>query len=370
MRVLLRSAALAVVAILVISCGGTGAAPGGAKPLTPITFAFVGSAVDPLAANFTVGLEQGYYAAEGLGPVQFVTLSDFAAQGVALESGRVQFAVGAPSFQLGQAAKQKPVPGVNYFAYTYPFKYAWVVRPDSDITDVKQLVGKTVGVDDLGKIAAVMAKALLPAAGVDLSRVTLTATGGGVAGGIALGKGSINAMLADDTTRGQWDVAGIKYRELPLPAEVPLVGTFYIQATPATLKDRPDLAIGFARAVAKGSIFAAANLECAAAIFLKNFPQAAPAGISSEQAIKNIATIVSKRAPLWLPTSIGQTKLGITSPAQWAAEAKYQKIANGEALSKALYTNEYIDRINQFDAAAVTKQAKSCQPASIYKGTK
>lgn len=329
----------------------------------PVTFAFVGQAVSPLAANFTAGIELGYYEEEGIGPVEIIAMSDFAAQTAALGSGDVQLAVGSPTFMLNQAASGEEQPGIAYYAYTYPFKYDWAVAPDSEIQSASELAGMTVGVDDLGRIAPIIAEALLEDAGVEYDSVSVIATGGGVTGGQALEAGEIDVMLADDTMLGQWEVAGIDYRLLERPEEVPLIGSFYIATTQELMDERPDVVIGFARAVAKGSVFVSENLECGAAIFLKQFPQAAPQGASTEEAIDDIATIVGKRAPLWSPENIGESQWGVTIPEMWAAEVQYQGIEAEEELYADLYTNEFIEEINDFDVEAVREAAQACDPS-------
>lgn len=364
-----------VLVLLLVACGD--AAPAADDPddddsaatatpqaeLFPVTFAFVGQAVSPLAANFTAGIPLGYYEEEGIGPVDIIAMSDFAAQTAALASGDVQFAVGSPTFMLNQAASGEEQPGIAYYAYTYPFKYDWAVLPDSEIQSVTELADGTVGVDDLGRVAPIIAEALLEEEGVDFDSVSLIATGGGVSGGQALEAGEIDAMLADDTMLGQWEVAGIEYRLLDRPEEVPLIGSFYIATTEAMMSERPDLVVGFARAVAKGTVFVSENLECGAAIFLDQFPQATPQGSSTEEAIGDIATIVGKRAPLWSPENIGESQWGITIPEMWAAEAEYQDLEGGEELYGDLYSNEFIEEINDFDAEAVRADAQACEPS-------
>lgn len=337
--------------------------PTAAAELFPVTFAFVGQAVSPLAANFTAGIELGYYEEEGIGPVEIIAMSDFAAQTAALGNGDVQLSVGSPTFMLNQATSGEEQPGIAYYAYTYPFKYDWAVLPDSEIQSASELSGLTVGVDDLGRIAPIIAEALLEEEGVAFDSVSLIATGGGATGGQALEAGEIDVMLADDTMLGQWEVAGIDYRLLDRPDEVPLIGSFYIATTQQLMDERPDVVVGFARAVAMGSVFVAENLECGAAIFLKQFPQAAPQGASTEEAIADISTIVGKRAPLWSPENIDETQWGITIPEMWAAEAQYQDIEAGEELYGDLYTNEFIEEINDFDAEAVREAAQACDPS-------
>lgn len=369
-----------VVALLLVACGGAGQTEGDApdadptgsgvataeQELFPVTFAFVGQAVSPLAANFTAGNALGYYEEEGIAPVEIIAMSDFAAQTAALASGDVQFAVGSPTFMLSQAASGEDQPGIAYYAYTYPFKYDWAVVPGSDIQSASELSGLTIGVDDLGRIAPIIAEALLEEAGIDFDSVNLIATGGGVSGGQALEAGEIDVMLADDTMLGQWEVAGIDYRLLERPDDVPLIGSFYIATTEEMMQERPDVAIGFARAVAKGSVFVGENLECGAAIFLNQFPQATPQGASPEEAIADIATIIGKRAPLWSPENIGEDQWGITVPEMWAAEAEYQDIEGAEDLYTDLFTNQFIDQINEFDEEAVRAEARACDPGEYF----
>jgi NitT/TauT family transport system substrate-binding protein len=341
---------------------GTDESPAAPQDLEPARFAFSGQAVSPLGTNFAVGLEMGYYEQEGIGPVDIIAVSDHGAVAAGLDSGELDFGVGSPTFMLSQLDQGSPPPGINYFAYTYPFKFDWVVLPDSEVDSASELSGMTVGVDDLGRIAPIVAEALLDEEGIPIGEVEVIATGGGVAGGQALGSGAIDAMLADDTMLGQWEIAGIEYRTLPRPDEVPLIGSFYVQTLPETISEDPGYAVGFARAVAKGSVFALENIECAAAMFIKHFPQSTPQGTSEEEAIDNISTIVGKRAPLWSPENIGEDQWGVTIPELWEAEMEYQDM---DVDFSGLYTNDLIDEINDFDAEAVRADAQACDPAEI-----
>lgn len=384
----LRALTVALVAALVLAaCGGGGAEPaaeptdapvggveqtdggeaasevGQAGELTPVRFAFAGQSVSPLAANFAIGLEMGYYEEAGIGPMEIIAVSDHAAVAAGLASGELQAGVGSPTFMLAQAAEGNDPPGLNFYNYTYPFKYDWAVPPGSEITEASQLAGTTVGVDELGRIAPIVASNLLEQVGIDPSEVEMIATGGGVTGGQALESGQVDVMLADDTMLGQWEVAGIDYETLPRPEEVPLVGSFYIQMTPEMIESQPELAVGLGRAVAMGSMFALENVECAAAIFVKHFPQSTPQGSSREEAIADIATIVGKRAPLWSPENIGEEQWGITIPELWEAEAEFQGVEGVD--SEQLYTNELIEEINDFDAEAVRQQAQDCDPQAV-----
>jgi NitT/TauT family transport system substrate-binding protein len=182
--------------------------------------------------------------------------------------------------------------------------------------------------------------------------------GEGTTGAIALNRGEIDAMIYFDTGFGAWDAAGLKYRLLPRPDDVPQVGGFFLQTTPQVLKDQRALAIGMGRATAKSTIFALENPEAATKIFLKLFPEAATPSKSAAENLADNKLIMSKRSPIWKSADPTVTKLGFIRDKEWQDEVEFQGFNGKIPDVKALYTNDLIDEINDFDVEAIKKQAK------------
>jgi NitT/TauT family transport system substrate-binding protein len=355
----IAGAVIAVVASTYLAgCGtdsGTGSQGSSGKSLTTITFATAASAPTPLFENIYIADKLGYYKAAGL-QVKFVNTGGNAAVTSQLSQGRAQVAVGVPNFQVITASKGDQLPGVNYYEYTYPSKWYLVVPPKSDISSVSDLKGKTLGITSRGTADEQVITALLKQHGVDPSSVHFQAVGETTAGGLALNNRQLDASLIWDTTRGLYDVNDIGYKVILGPKDIEKVGGFYVQATPQWLKAHRDLAVGFAQAVAKASVFALANPEAAASLYLDMYPSAA-SGKSKQQQVDDIVKTVKYRAQRWVPYQ-DPSKMGYIQPQEWQNEVEFAGVTDKVSDPSQFYTNDLIDQINKFDKSKVQQQAK------------
>jgi NitT/TauT family transport system substrate-binding protein len=337
-----------------------------AQATEKVRFGFAQTAVSPILINFIVPQYLGYFKDEGL-DVELVTLGTNAAVMASLEQQRVEFGVGVPSFQLPVVAKGDKLPAINFFEYTYPFKWAVAVKPDSPIHSLADLKGKVVGVSSLGVTDFPIGKALLGLSKLDPDKdVQWLAVGSGITAGQALERASVDALVYFDTGFGQIEAAGIKMRYLPLPDHLPKVGGLYVSASKDYLAANKKQAIGFARAIAKGSLFVQQNPDAAAYIFIKQYPEAAPRGKSLAEQIKAVKIPVEKRAPLFTSYDKSVHDLGRISATEWQDEIDFLGLEGKIKDPSAFYTNALIDAINEFDHDAVIEQAKTFKiPAGL-----
>jgi NitT/TauT family transport system substrate-binding protein len=332
--------------------------PGSSGGLTTLTFATASSAPTPLFENVYIAEQLGYYKAEGL-DVKFVNTGGNAQVTTQIAQGRSQVGVGVPNFQVLAKAKGQTLPGINYYEYTYPSKWSLVVPPNSPITSIDQLGGKKVGITSRGTADEQVMDALLTQHHVDPKTVKFQAVGETNAGGVALNKGQLDASLVWDTTMGAYDVAGIKYKVLLGPKDMEKVGGFFIQAKPSWIKSNQAQAVGFARAVAKATVFALANPKAAASVYLQMYPSSATKETMSQQ-IDDVVKTVNYRAVRWTPYTDPGT-LGFVQPAEFANELTFAGVQNKISDPAQFYDNSLIPQINQFDKAAIQQQAKSYQ---------
>jgi NitT/TauT family transport system substrate-binding protein len=327
-----------------------------AQELRKIRMGFGIKSVNPIIINILISEGLGYTKEEGLAfsPVALGTNSN--AQ-IAVDKGDTEFAVGTPSFQFPLYAKGQLPPIVNYYEYTYPYKWDVAVKPDSGIQKYEDLKGKKIGVSDLGTTDYPVTRAVLQNIGVDPDKdVQWTAVGAGVTAGVALQRGVIDALAYFDTGFGQIDAAGIAMRMLPRPKNVPLIGGLFISAKAGFLKENRKVAVGFARAVNKASEFLLANPEAGARVFLKMYPETAPRGASEADAVKSILFAAKRRIPLYRPP-YENTKMGFIREDELLTDAKFQGLDIKDV--KPLFTNDMIDEINNYDHGKIIDQAKA-----------
>ena len=328
-----------------------------AQELRKIRMGFGIRSINPIIINILIGEGLGYYRDEGISFSAIPLGSNSNAQ-IAVDKGDTEFAVGTPSFQFPLYAKKELPPIVNYYEYTYPYKWDIAVKPETSFKSYADLKGKKIGVSDLGTTDYPVTRAALKNTGVDPDKdVQWIAVGAGVSAGVALQRGVIDALAYFDTGFGQIDAAGIEMRMLPRPKDVPLIGGLFISARGEFLKNNRKTAVGFARAVNKSSEFLLANPEAGARVFLKLYPETAPRGASEADAVKSILFAAKRRIPLYRPP-YENTKMGFIHESELLLDAKFLGLDSIKDV-KPLYTNDMIDEINNYDRAKVIAEAKA-----------
>ena len=343
-----------------VTTGSEGTQPTPERPptgeLQKIRFGIATKAISPIVINALLPEFLGYYAEEGL-TVETIPLGSNAAVMTALGNGDIEFGVGVPSFQLPLVANGDPLPAINYYEYTYPFKWAVAVKPASSYQKLEDLKGQTIGVANLGTTDYPVGQALFRQVGIDPEAdVEWLAVGEGVTAGQALEKGDIAALVYFDTGFGQIEAEGIQMRYLPLPEDLPEVGGLYISATPQMLEEHRDWAVGFARAVAKASLFIQNNPRAAAYGFIQMYPEAAPNAPTLAEQLDAVQIPIEKRMPLYKSKNV--EKWGEINVAEWEDEAAFLNLQGKITDTKQFYTTELTDEINQFDEQAIITQAK------------
>lgn len=334
----------------------------GSKPLTSMQFASATPNPNPLFINIEIGKVLGFFAEEGI-DASFLYATANAAVAILIDQGKSQVGVGTPNFHVSYAAQGHKLTGINFYEYSAPLKWDIVTAPDAPYTSIAQLKGKKLGIIGRGTADENVAKSFLELSGLKASDVNFIVVGQGSPGGVALKQGQIDAMLAWDTTLGQWEVAGIAYKVLPRPKNLKPVGGFYIQAKPEFIRDHRALAVGFGRAVAKATVFALANPRAAADAYLKLHPITAGQGKSNADTIDSIVKIVAKRAVHWLHEGKDYTNpkdlLGEMYLQEWKNEIEFADAQDKLKDPNIFFTNDLIKEINNFDRQAVIAKAKA-----------
>ncbi|MGJ4892840.1 ABC transporter substrate-binding protein [Bradyrhizobium sp. HKCCYLS3077] len=316
-------------------------------------------ALNATVINCVIGEALGYNAQEGFS-LDVQALGTNANVQVATDRGTVAIGVGVPSTALPLLAKGEWSGAKMFYQYTYPYKWDIAVPPGSALKSYTDLKGRKIGVSDFGATEYPVTKNVLKALGLDPEKdVSFVAVGNGTPAGVALQRGVIDALAYFDTGFGQIEAAGIELAYLPRPTTIPMVGGQFLMAMPTTFEKDRDLLIGFGRSVCKASQFLIANPAAGARAFLKLYPETAPRGASEDDAVKAVLQSISRRIKLYTPP-YADTKMGAINEQEFRTEAAM----NGLDIKdyNALYTNELIETINNFDAVKVKAEA------ATYKG--
>ena len=338
----------------------SGAAPAGAAepPLKKVLRASATRIISPLEINFIVPMVLDYYKQEGL-EVELLPLGSNAAVLAALQSKRITFGTGVPSFQLPMLAKGGEQPMINYFEHTYPFKYGLAVNPNSTLTGFQDFKGKKIGVSNFGGSEYEVGKAITKMVGLDPEKdVTWIAVGENITAGEAMRRNEIDGLFYYDSAFGAIEAAGIPIKYLPMPKNVPMVGGVYTMALKETLTNDRKTAVGMARAVFKASVFIETNPEAAAFLFLKAFPEAGAKGKPIEEQVRLVQFQINKRFPLYTNPDKSVTKRGFINANEWVEEVKFSGLT-GKVNPTLLYTNDLINEANNFDVEKIRQEARN-----------
>jgi NitT/TauT family transport system substrate-binding protein len=330
--------------------------------LKTIRYVFALPTMSLVTANQTsIPTLLGYYKEEGLSidPVAAGTGgSSAAAQLVA--SGQQDVGSGTQSPLVARAADGQDMGLVFFYNQIRDFHYVIGVRDESDITDVKQLRGKSVGVSTLASEAVVTGRYFARSAGLDPAKdVNFVAIGAAAQALHAIRSGRVDAYSNLHAAFAPMEVLGQKFRYLPLPPGTKDVfgpGLFvrrdYLDKNRQTLN-------GIGRAVAKSTLFVLNNPEAAVRLHWKMYPEQMPKGIPEEQALKDGIRVFEIQSQ-GLRFADHEPKLwGNYLPESWTAYINIYELSDKLRDPTRFYTNDLVKEINNFDQQKVIEQAKT-----------
>ncbi|MFB6108645.1 MAG: ABC transporter substrate-binding protein [Haloplanus sp.] len=219
------------------------------------------------APPYQAALDQGYFAEEGIDISKFVGSSGGGTTVRNVVTGGLPFGEVSTPAAVNAYYAGAPLT-IIAGATNSPGTINWVTTKDSDVSDITDLAGKTVGFTSAGSVTQnTSALAVKRADGISVDDVEFKAMGGLSEGLTALGEGSIAAaanldpIFSKQQLEDKWDVV-FWAKEY--------IGTFQqtcVIAGPDILKEKPDVVKGYLRARAKGVEFIRDNPEQAAEIF-------------------------------------------------------------------------------------------------------
>jgi len=301
----------------------------------------------------------GYWKDEGLDVNVFGVAGDTA--GVQLISGnKMDFISLTGEGLLYARAKGIPMKAV-YMHARMPIG-RFVVMKGSGITKVSDLKGKVVGMpvihpDPYGD-------GIFKEAGLDLTKdVKVVATGTGAPALLALKRGDIQAWASWDTAVAELENRGMEFIEFRPSYFDKLFGNAVVTRE-EVIRDNPKLVIGMCRGIAKAVHFGLTNPEAAIRIHWKLYPQSKPQGTDEAKLLSDSKRVFMSR---FQDYELRDTKkYGENLAPQWdtlGTMMKQQGLLPADFDVKQAYTNEFIDRINDWDRGRVEAQAKSQVPA-------
>lgn len=307
----------------------------------------------------------GYYASEGV-DVEYVNMSSITQAMQALMTEQVSFGPISPGIYLPAVAKD---PGLGLVA-----AYKWlprnanviIVRPDSPIKTAADLKGKRIGVRSQGDPGIVVTRTILLELGLDDATNQYIAVGDGGPAGQALTQDRVDAIVTYDTGAARIELVGVPVRYVALPPRYAEVGSGWICVRKKTLKEDRRSLVGLFRGIAKSTLFAHTNLDQAINIHWALYPESKPKSKSEDEARKELQFILKDRKENWMRRADDADKrIGASSLAEWKANidtaaetSRNPRLATEIGDPNTVFTNELIDEVNDFDRAAVVRQAR------------
>lgn len=242
------------------------------------------------------------------------------------------------------------------------------VPPDSPITDIEDLRGKTIGAQSQSSSSYLFGRAALASSGLDPDAdVEWLVVGVGAQAAQALQSGDIDAYASYDGPLGVvGSLSGAPLRALDSPLDE-LTGTLGLATTATYLEENRETVLAFLRAYNEGKIFADENPAAAIQIHWQQYPAQAPKDVPIEQAVEETLPIVTDRwAADAAPGSEGL--VGYLDPAALKDSAdfffEHGLIENPIDLEQISAMDAAKEAATSFDEEAAIADAEEWQPAS------
>ncbi|GEL21103.1 exported protein [Pseudonocardia sulfidoxydans NBRC 16205] len=363
--------ALAAGSILLLSaCGGGsadgGSSSGGGEP-TKLTMAIASAVIGPKeeVAVYAVAQKMGYFSEEGL-TVDTINADGSVAAIQAVASGSGSITAADAGSGLAAAQKNVPITAIGGLVQNWPWQIA--TKPDSPVKAAADLKGKKLGVISLASGSAPYARAFVKSAGLDpATDVELVPVGVGAQAAAALNGGQVDALALYTQAYTVIELAGTKLAYLDNPDIFDGIRSLTFTVATDAFKDNPEAYGKFLRAAYKAMLFSASNPEAAMRIGYEVFPQILGGADPATRLAGDTQTLEA-----WIKTATPTTgepsswkDWGAISDAEWAKTQSYTQEA-GQITAPIqideLWDPSQLATANQFDSAAVVKQAADYTP--------
>jgi NitT/TauT family transport system substrate-binding protein len=356
---LLAGGVAAALSLLIAGCGddGSGSASAGGEEVTTITLA-PSSGMSASWAAFAVAEKQGYFEEEGLDvQLQFPGGSGDVLQSMAV--GRTDLGIPTPEAILAGVEQGQDL--VMTYAWTRGPVQSLAVQEESPIKGYEDLKGKTVGVSSLSSGAKILAEAIMELKGLNPAEdVTFLAVGTGVAAWDALQRSRVDALMLWDTEYAAMENVGADLRTIR-PAEVDDLFSTTLVATKEWLDENEEAMAGFGRAWAKATVWANANPQGAVRAVWEQHPETLT-GDPEELLPQHVKVFEVRNEIVTLGDPASSKEWGRYEPEaveHWVDFALEYGVISKPIDPESIYTNEFVDEYNDFDAEGIREAAKS-----------
>lgn len=309
----------------------------------------------------------GYFKEEGL-DVDILPVRGSNEVAIQVSAGNADVGLASPADAIIGMQEGKDL-DVQYFHNLY-YQNIWPISvPEgSPIKSVAELKGKKIGVLSMGSTGISFGRAYARDAGLDPAKdVTFIPIGVGAQALTAVRQQVVDGLVFNDAALAKFGVLGLKTRLLPVSDKLRDLPDTSILAKRDTIKNRSKEMTGFARAIAKGHLFAIQNPTAAVKITWHLYPAAEPKNMPADEALKQGIAVGNARLAIW---SSPKTKgvAGAFIEQDWKNLVGFlqeQGLLKETIPTSRIYTSALLPEINKFDREKVKKQAAEFKLESI-----
>ena len=316
-------------------------------------------------ADIAFGQELGLFRDEGI-ELQLVA---FQGSGVAVPqvvNKAAQFGLTESSLVITALSKNEPLPVRFFYNYLRANVNDFVVMDAGPVKTLADLKGRKLGVGSLTFASLPMTKSAFKDLGFTWQKdVEIRPVGVGPAAWKQLETGQVDALnlyLSEDV---RMKLSGLKVRQIPYPDRLRELFASALMVHVDTLRDKPRLVEGMGRAFARSTVACAAARRACALAFWKMNPTSRPAPDKEAEWIDNTMTILAAQYGSLAHFTTADRRWGSFAPtaidAYIVALKEAGLIATTEIARDQVFTNRFIDAINQFDANALVARAKEAE---------
>lgn len=335
------------------------AAASSASAQTTVRVGWCAKTLSSAAAPYAIATKMGWYAKEGV-KVEPVPLAG-SGECVKLVATK-ELLASLPSAEPLAIIRPQGVKAKFFYTAYQSNIYGIAVPEDSPVKTVADLRGKRIGVISMASAGYIVARALVRQAGMNPdSDVRIVVAGESAQTAALLGSKQVDALSQFDTQYALTQNAGAKLRFLDHP-DIKLFPSNGFVALEDTLRDKRKEMVALARGYAMGTVFAMANPEAAIRILWEVYPQTKSTGKDEATAMRDDLATLEARARNWRYEPVGAKKWGENVEANYTAYMNWlteQGVLKEKIATQDMITNDLIDEINTFDAAAVVAAAKA-----------
>ncbi|MCW5679953.1 MAG: ABC transporter substrate-binding protein [Xanthobacteraceae bacterium] len=266
---------------------------------------------------------------------------------------------------LSRQPGRDPLPVQFFYNAARQSIWQFLVLEDSPIKTLSDMRGKKIGVGALANANVPITRAMLAELGMTMTKdYSFLAVGVGAPAFRATQNKDVDVYNTFDTNIAAFENTGTKLRRIPQDQKYLDLFSNGFAAHIDTIKDKPQIVIGFGRAFTKGIIVCEVNPDFCVKNFYKYNPTLRPQGVSDEDALKLGRHVLASRMSSYLAFPKGEKRtFGVYSEKSWKEFVK--ALHTGGELStdnidvSTLYTNKFAPEYIRFDEAKLRKQAES-----------